>query len=303
MTQRPQLPQAGGVLAGIRAMLPVLKPSERRVAEAVLSRPGWAIEGSAQDLAAAADVSRATVVRTAQRLGYSGLPQLRVLLARDVGRAGSESRPEGAGVSRLPAGPTRTVLDFCSSVVESLQALTTLLDADDVDHAVTVLAGAQRILVGGHGVSAPVAAEAAMRLSAIGHPAEAPQDALDQEIKARLLSQADACLLISGTGATRSTVAVAQSARAAGASIVALTGFHGSPLSKIADVTLTAGFGGDSLQEELRAPLRIPPAVLVNALVPAVVDSDPARALAARDRVLEVVGDAFTDQPDEIGTG
>lgn len=283
-------PVPGAVLAGIQAELPALQPSERRVAEAILDRPDWAIECSAADIAVVARVSRATVVRTAQRLGYTGLPQLRVLLARDLGHARTASDD-----SDPAAGPMRVVSDFCRSVAESVELLTALLDPADVERAVQLLAKARHILVGGNGVSAPVAAEAAMRLSSIGQPAEAPPDSLHQEIKARLLDPVDVCLVVSGTGATRSTLQVARAARAAGVPVVVVTAFSSSPLTALADITLTAGMSTSSFQDELRTPLRIPQTILINALVHAVAAHAPEAATAAHDRVLEVVGELLVE--------
>src|SRR5690625_4507166 len=91
MTQSSPLPELGSVPTRIRTGLSMLHPSEQRVAQVFLDRPEWTIEASAQEVADAAGTSRATVVRTAQRLGFTGYPQLRVLLARDVGLSATET--------------------------------------------------------------------------------------------------------------------------------------------------------------------------------------------------------------------
>lgn len=272
------------VVARIQTLLPSLQPSERRVAEVFLARPEWTIEASSQEVGAAAGVSRATVVRACQRLGFTGYPQLRVLLARDLG--------VGRGAAAPPAGAFR---EFYRTVAESIDVMTALLDDASVERAVTLLVGARRILVAGNGLSAPVAAEAAMRLTAVGRPADAPTDHLAQQIQARLLGAEDACLIVSGTGSTDTSLRVAEAARAAGAPVVALTAFARSTLAEIATVTLVSGMRQTSFGDEITRSVRVPQTLLVNALVQAIVARDPDGAAATRARLLEIIGGALAE--------
>lgn len=275
------------VVARIQTLLPTLQPSERRVAEVFLARPEWTIEASSSDVGAAAGVSRATVVRACQRLGFTGYPQLRVLLARDLGIDRG-----GARGGEPPEGAFRA---FYRTVADSLDVMTALLDDASVERAVTLLSGARRILVAGNGLSAPVAVEAAMRLTAIGRPADAPLDHLTQQVQARLLGVDEACLIVSGTGSTDTSLRVAEAARAAGAPIVALTAFARSSLAELATVTLVSALRRTSFSDEITRSLRVPQTLLVNALVQAIVARDPDAAAATRARLLEVIGGALAE--------
>jgi len=279
------------VVARIQTLLPTLQPSERRVAEVFLARPEWTIEASSSDVGAAAGVSRATVVRACQRLGFAGYPQLRVLLARDLGVDRGVDRGGDRG-GEPPEGAFRA---FYRTVADSLDVMTALLDDASVEQAVTLLCGARRILVAGNGLSAPVAADAAMRLTAIGRPADAPPDHLTQQIRARLLGGDDACLIVSGTGSTDTSLRVAEAARAAGAPIVALTAFARSSLAELATVTLVSALRQPSFSDEITRSLRVPQTLLVNALVHAIVARDPAGAAATQARLLEVLGGALAE--------
>lgn len=280
-------PEPGGVVARIQSLLPTLQPSERRVAQAFLERPDWAIEASSQEVGTAAGVSRATVVRTCQRLGFAGYPQLRVLLARDLGI----DRP-APGVVGTPG-----FRDFYRTVADSLDVMTALLDDESVDRAVRILAGARRIVVAGSGLSAPVAAEAAMRLTAVGQPADAPPDHMIQQIQARLLTADDACLIVSGSGATDTSLRVAQAAATAGAPVVVLTSFGRTPLAEHATVTLVTGMRQTSFSDEITESVRVPQTLLVNALVQTIAARYPDVAAAARARLLDVIGGALVESP------
>lgn len=296
MTEQPA-PDPGEVIARIRALVTSLQPGERRVAEVFLDRPEWVIEASSGDIGEAARVSRATVVRTCQRMGFAGYPQLRVLLARDLG----VGRRRAPGALPHAGRPIDVVEDFYRMLADSVHVLTALLEPGEVAAAVDLLVRAERILVTGNGVSAPVAAEAAMRLVALGQPAEAPSDHIDQRIRARLLTPRDACLIVSGTGATTTTLEVAEAARRAGAPVIALTGFTRSPLAELATVCLVTGMHHASFSDEITRSLRIPQTLLVNALITAVAARAPEQATRARTELLDVLGGVLADPAPKPG--
>jgi protein-tyrosine phosphatase len=94
-------PRPGSLFAAIRATLPGLIPSERRVAEVCLRRADEVADWSAAQLATAAEVSTATVVRTCQSMGFRGFQQFRMAFAREAGAYLREGEPaEGASGGR-----------------------------------------------------------------------------------------------------------------------------------------------------------------------------------------------------------
>src|SRR5690625_946743 len=112
------------VTARIAALSTSLQRSERRVVATVAENLSAAVECTAQELAARAGVGRASVIRTAQTLGYDGYPQMRVALAREmalapstsssaesqIGRASCRGRgggPAGAGAQKRARGTAR----------------------------------------------------------------------------------------------------------------------------------------------------------------------------------------------------
>ncbi|CAN5192011.1 MAG: MurR/RpiR family transcriptional regulator [Nocardioides sp.] len=285
MTTDATLP-LGPVIANVRAVRASLNPGEQHVSDVVLTRPDWVVEATTAEVAAAAGVSTATVVRTAQKLGYRGFPHLRVLLARDVGVSSPSAPERGAGGDGVHA--------FFRAVAAVTESMASLLSIERVDQAVDLLSDARRVLVSGGGVSAPVAQDIAMRLAAIGRPADAPSDHLDQVIRARLLGPEDVCVIVSATGATTSILRTARAAVEAGAPVIAITAFAHSELGALATVELVTT-SGTGLREELQSTFRIPQLILGNALVSAVAGRDEERTARARARVLEVVATQLTD--------
>lgn len=275
------------VTACIAAVRNSLQPSERRVADLIVDEPDAVIELTAQQIADRVGVGRSTVVRACQTFGYRGYPQLRVALAAERGARAVTPVAAGDG----PLGGIRAAID---RVADDLRAATSLLEPATVSTAVDAVVGAGRVLVVASGLSAPVASDLAMRLTAVGRPAETLGDPIGQQIAARHLSPADACLVISGSGANEASLRAASAARAAGARVIALTSFRASPLTERADIALVLASGG-TFRDELEHTSRIAHAVFVEAFVEAVAHARVDEAEAARARVLEILSDNLGD--------
>ena len=230
--------------ARVAALAPSMQPSERRVAEAIAADIESAIDWSAQEVAGAVGVGRATVIRTAQTLGYDGYPQLRVALARELAR-GSAAAVTSDG-SML--GALRAEVDAFSARLP--QTVTALTD-DQLEGFVGALDGATRVLVAANGLSAPLGLDMVLRLTAAGRPAEYLPDTLGQEIAARQLGASAVCLVISGSGVNRATLAVMTAARESGARVIAITSFARSAVAESADIALVIPPVRGSFREEL----------------------------------------------------
>jgi RpiR family transcriptional regulator, carbohydrate utilization regulator len=276
------VPNDSPVLARIRAMAPSMRPGEAKVARAVLEHPDEVVFWSVSELAEVAGTSTATVVRCAQQLELRGFHDLKLALARELaGRP--ELAPEGAD----PA----SILAVVSAVgAETAKEAPTLIADEDFAAAVEIVNAAERLIVCGVGTSSALASDAAYRFSIIGRPAEAPADAHAQHVAASSLRKGDACLVVSHTGSTRETLSVAQAARTAGASTVAVTSYLRSPLTELANVSLTAGSREMSFRLEAMAS-RVAHMVVLDALLVAVAEGAPERTREALDRYGDVVAE------------
>ena len=272
----------GQVVAHIRSARPSLLPAEQAVAAVFLEHTQKIVELSSQQVADLAGASRATVVRTCQSLGFSGYQQLRVLLARDAGYASTDQRPTVVGAAGM-------VADTFLQVGQAVATMAALLDPDAVTGSVKAMAQAGRMLVVGNGLSAALAADMASRLTAIGRPAESSLDVIGQQISARLLAPSDLLLIISGSGANSSSLRVAQAAKDAGATLVAITAFARSPLAALADFSLVVGMGDLSFREEVTVTSRIPQTILMEGLIAALSEELGEKATAAKALALEVI--------------
>ncbi|NGO13154.1 MurR/RpiR family transcriptional regulator [Streptomyces sp. HC44] len=152
----------------VSARLDDLKPAERRVAEFVLKRPREVLFATATDLGAATGTSDATVIRTARSLGYSGLPELKRHLARDLTDRTPPSARMAERIERTGTADGSLAHKVLGDGAEVLRETAALLDPDELDTAATAVAGARSVLSWGLGVSALAAEYAAVRLGRLG---------------------------------------------------------------------------------------------------------------------------------------
>ena len=139
------------VLTRLRASIPLLGPSERRVAEAILAAPVSVIDWSTSELAQAAGTSTATVSRACQSLGFRGFQHLRL----EVARSAPVADP-----------PHQHALDqIFTDAADAISLGRESLDLTCVEAAVTALMSANRLILVGSGFPAPPLQDAAMRFA------------------------------------------------------------------------------------------------------------------------------------------
>ncbi len=273
----------------IAAVGPSMQVSERRVAEHISENPSLAVESTAQELADRVGVARSTVIRTCQSLGFSGYPQLRVALARELALQAAPATTD-YGTSAL--GAIRAAADAFG---QGIPQITALLTEEGVERATGLVLDADRVLAVANGLSGPLAIDIAMRLTAAGRPAEYVADPIAQQIAASRLTPRSTCLVISGSGSNGATLETVRAAQRAGATVVAITSFARSALVTLADVSLVVPPAGGTFRHELEHTSRIAHALLIEALVDLVGLRLGAEGIAARQGVLDILGRSLGD--------
>lgn len=129
----------------IRAQSTALTAAERRVAEAILASPHSVGFGTVADLASAAGVGAASVVRLATKLGFEGYSELQACIQRDLVH---QLRPAVQRITEPGAGQrTSHVEAEVANVHETLEAASEPALADladrlaDLSRPVVVLSG------------------------------------------------------------------------------------------------------------------------------------------------------------------
>jgi DNA-binding MurR/RpiR family transcriptional regulator len=276
--------------ARIAMLAPSLQPSELRVAEAIAGDIEAAIERTAQDVADLVGVGRATVIRTAQTLGYGGYPQLRVALVREMALAATATAPE-AGDGTMIATVRGAVDRFSARLGRTVSSLT----EDSLQQFIAVLDESQRVLVVANGLSSPLGLDLTLRLLSAGRPVEYLPDTLSQQIAATQLGVGSACLVVSGSGANRASLEAMAAAKESGATAIVITSFPHSAAAQLADLALIVAPIDDSFRDELVHTSRAAIMLVIESVVALLVARRGERAKTAQSATLSVVSRSLSE--------
>jgi RpiR family carbohydrate utilization transcriptional regulator len=276
------------VTTRIATVLNSLQPTERRVVDLIMSDRDGVVEMTAQDVADKTGVARSSVIRTCQTLGYRGFPQLRVALTREL--AQTAGREQDYGESALGA-----IRSDIASLAASLPQIASVLSESSVEDAVVAIVAATRVLALANGLSAPLASDLSMRLTAIGRPTEFVSDPIGQQIAARQLSPNDVAVVLSGSGANESSLKAARAVKQAGARLLVVTSFATSPLVSLADIALVVAPARGSFRQELEHTSRVPHVILLESLVEVIATRLGERARTTRSTVLGILSDNLSE--------
>ncbi|MGW2477109.1 MurR/RpiR family transcriptional regulator [Streptomyces sp. NPDC001665] len=285
--ERATLPQT--VLVQIRALLPSLPPSERRVAEAAIADPVGVAGKTISELAAECRTSETTVVRFCRAVGLKGYPDLRIRLASAASSEDSGPAWSSAGSDIGPGDPLADVvgkLGFADA--RAVEDTIAQLDLAVLERAIDAVVGASAVDLYGVGASALIALDLQQKLHRIGLRASAWPDADGALTSAALLGRGDLAIGISHTGATMSTVTALDEARDNGATTVAITNFPLSPITGVADHVLTTAARETTFRSGAMSS-RIAALTLVDCLFVGVAQRNYGRTTRALERTYTAV--------------
>ena len=257
MDQANRDPQAGALIR-LRGLYSSLKSALQKVANVILQQPEMAIYASVNEVAAAAGVSEATVMRFCRTLGFKGFQDFKIALARELVTP-SQFLQEKVLAEDDPATIARKV--FRASIA-ALQDTMEVLDVNQVRQAVQALVQARQILVFGVGDSSPVVAYAANRFFLMGFNAHGYTDAFHMLTAASVAGPSDVVLAVSHLGNARELVEAALLAKEAGAAVIAITDNSLSPLSRLSHHILATASRKDRHQQEGLLPFLCQAAVV-----------------------------------------
>jgi DNA-binding MurR/RpiR family transcriptional regulator len=245
-TNRDERPRAGfslavttppdDIISIIKHTMANLRPSERRVADAVLADVSFAVHSANAELARRAGVSEPTVTRFSRAVGCNGVRDLKVKLAQSlvVGRIYLEEPPHA---DDNPAKPTlwKIILEDIHRAINTAERQLAMPDFERAADAIT--ACRRLITFGVGGSSTAIAQEAASRFFRLGVSVSNYSDSHLMRMIAATLEKTDVVLAISATGKPQEIVDAVKIAQEYGTTVIAITKPN-SPLAALADISL-----------------------------------------------------------------
>ncbi len=205
--------------------------AEKKVADFILENPEKSVNANISELANFSGVSDATVIRLCKHIGYQGYYQLRISLARDLGRKQGNCLEAGkAGLD--------TVSGIFQKFASKLMEIGKNIGEDKMQECVNLIKSCEYVHVAAVGNTSPLAQYMGFRLGRLGIRCTynmIPEYFLNN---INLAGKNDIVFAISQSGTSKHVVQAIELAKEKGLKIIAVTGYQYSPVSRLADCLL-----------------------------------------------------------------
>lgn len=233
--------QTCDILEQIRLDYYRLTASERKIADYVCHNAPKVQFLSITELAQACSVADSTVTRFCRSLNQPGFNAFKLELARNLVVTGEQE--EQPFDDTIQGRCRKTAAQVQLAMEKTIQ----VIDEDALDQAVTILEKAGRVLVIGTGGGLHTATKWAHIFSTVSDKFKAVGDTHMQSMELAMMSENDAVLMVSYSGATKNGIEILALARSYGIPTILVSHFPQSPAAEYADVVLRIGYDENPL--------------------------------------------------------
>ncbi|MFC5549628.1 glucokinase [Massilia aerilata] len=218
-----------------------LSPAEQRVATLVLVHPRKVLSEPIAEIAKLADVSQPTVIRFCRSLGFSGLADFKLKFAGSL----TGTIPVRHSQVRMTDSTHDLSAKVIDNTVSAILKFRDQLDVNSIDRAIEILRRAKRVEFYAMGNSRVVALDGQHKFFRFRIPTSSYGDSHLFALAAELLGPGDVVIAISTTGQLPELLSAVDTARAAGADVIAITSSK-SALARKASICLAVDHSEDS---------------------------------------------------------
>jgi glucokinase len=218
-----------------------LSPAEQRVATLVLEHPRKVLSEPIAEIARLADVSQPTVIRFCRSLGFSGLADFKLKFAGSL----TGTIPVRHSQVRMTDSTHDLSAKVIDNTVSAILKFRDQLDVNSIDRAIEILRRAKRVEFYAMGNSRVVALDGQHKFFRFRIPTSSYGDSHLFSLAAELLGPGDVVIAISTAGQLPELLSAVDTARAAGADVIAITSSK-SALARKASICLAVDHSEDS---------------------------------------------------------
>ncbi|WP_027865132.1 glucokinase [Massilia alkalitolerans] len=218
-----------------------LSPAEQRVAALVLEHPRKVLSEPIAEIARLADVSQPTVIRFCRSLGFQGLAEFKLKFAGSL----TGTIPVRHSQVRMSDSTHDLSAKVIDNTVSAILKFRDQLDVHAIDRAIELLRRARRVEFYAMGNARAVALDGQHKFFRFRIPAALYGDSHLFTLAAGLLGPGDVVIAISNGGQLPELLEAVDTARAAGADVIAITSSK-SLLAKKSTVCLAVDHSEDS---------------------------------------------------------
>jgi len=268
-----------------RARAHMLPPGLQTVASYIQNNREAALDATAMEIAAATEVSDATVIRAVQALGFAGLRDMKKTLEAWFGTSVNSEEKMITTVSELSCDMTSGMDFVLDGHKRACDALAEPANRQAISEAIALLAGARQVALFGINASGILAEYSARLFTRIGIPAiclNRSGIALAEQLIG--LQRGDVLIMMAQKSAHREGKTTVHEAKRLGIPIILLTNAAESFFTREATVVINVPRGG----ENGRMPLHGTVLVCLEMLILSVASASASRTMKTMKRIQDL---------------
>lgn len=201
---------------------------------------------SISQIAKESGIGEATITRFSKKMGYSGLQDFKVTLAREI--SGLKNRTIINRSIENDEGVMESARKLFNSNIRILENTFNIIDGNDIEKATDMIINAKKVFFIGIGYSGMTAEDSNYKFSRIGFNCMSLDSSHNMIMMASLMDEDDVIVAISHSGETDEIIKTVNIAKSNGASVISVTEDKSSRLRDVSDVNL-GYFSGESILE------------------------------------------------------
>lgn len=225
------------VIVKFREYLPRANNTEKSFINYLLKNPEKVAEMTIRDLAKEVFVSSSTITRICHKTGFDNYKSFQKNLIYENALRKETIRDYNSEISKTDTLPQLVDKIIYKSMV-SLEDTKNLVDMDTLDASVNLLSKARKIVFFGMGASLLVAKDAYIKFLRVNKNCQVCEDYHMQLVEAENMTSSDVAVIISYSGMTEEMLKCAEIMKNNLVTIISITGYSDSKLTKIADYDL-----------------------------------------------------------------
>ncbi|AQU80715.1 MurR/RpiR family transcriptional regulator [Planococcus faecalis] len=200
--------------------------SDIKIYEYILANKEKVLYHSLTEMAEACVVAEATLLRFFRKLDYKGFQDFKFMLAQEL------------SLTTIDAVENTYVDKVKNNVIQVITDTAAVVEEDLLDQAIMKIAASEDLVIFGIGSSGIAALDMQNRLMRIGKNSSIITDSHFQMMRAASMTEKTVVIAVSLTGSTKDIVDAVSASKSNGATVIALTSYTKSPLTKFADLVL-----------------------------------------------------------------
>ena len=230
----------GGTLIKLKEFQESFTKNEKRISNFLLENTDAIKVLNTYDLAIKCDVSQASVVRFAKKLGFKGFPEFKIALAGDLAMRNNEKDiniiyDEIQFEDNTEVLAKKVVYENIKSVEDTYK----ILNFEEIEKAAEAIEKANRIFILGAGFSGIIARDFQYKLWELGKNVIFETDQHIQLTNASTAGEGDVVFVISYSGQTLDIYQSILEFKDRGVKVITLTKFATNPIKDIGDISLS----------------------------------------------------------------